>query len=60
MFSSVVSFAFSNLELLSRWFRVGLRISVDGVFSIVFYRGEGWLARHSTIKKMGSPHRLDI
>ena len=25
---------FSNLELLSRWFRVGLQIVVDGVVSV--------------------------
>ena len=32
VFSSVVSLVFSNLKLLLRWFRVGLRISVgDGV-----------------------------
>ena len=28
VFSSVVSLVFSNLKLLLRWFRVGLRISV--------------------------------
>ena len=28
--SSVVSLMFSNLKLLSRWFRVGLRVSIDG------------------------------
>ena len=34
VFFSVVSVVFSNLKLLSRWFRVGLRISVDGVVSV--------------------------
>ena len=29
VFLSVVSLVFSNLELLSRWFRAGLRMSVD-------------------------------
>ena len=34
VFLSVVSLVFSNLELLSRWFRAGLRMSVDGVVSV--------------------------
>ena len=34
VFLSVVSLMFSNFELLSRWFRVGLRMGVDGVVSV--------------------------
>ena len=32
--SLVVSLMFSNLKLWSRWFRVGLRIGIDGVVGI--------------------------
>ena len=34
VFSLVVSLMFSNFELLSRWFRVGLRIGIDGVVGV--------------------------
>ena len=34
VFLLVVSFLFLDLELLSRWFRAGLRMSVDEVVSV--------------------------